>query len=56
MVEGPLGRRRSLAGSTLLTAFFCMVFVLVDNPLWVRISSVGISLSATVSCDSTRFS
>ena len=56
MVESPLGRRRSLAGTTLLTAFFCMAFVLVDHPFWVRVSSVGISLSATVSCDSTRFS
>ncbi|KAH0826166.1 major facilitator superfamily domain-containing protein [Lanmaoa asiatica] len=47
MVESALGRRRSLAGMTLLTAFFCMVFVLVENPFLVRVSSVGISLSAT---------
>ncbi|KIL00200.1 hypothetical protein PAXRUDRAFT_821900 [Paxillus rubicundulus Ve08.2h10] len=47
MVESSLGRRGSLAGTTLLTAFFCMVFVHVKSPLMVRASSVGISLSAT---------
>ncbi|KIJ17575.1 hypothetical protein PAXINDRAFT_175426 [Paxillus involutus ATCC 200175] len=47
MVESSLGRRGSLAGTTLLTAFFCMVFVHVKSPFMVRASSVGISLSAT---------
>ncbi|KAF9222968.1 MFS general substrate transporter [Gyrodon lividus] len=47
MVESSLGRRGSLAGTTLLTAFFCMMFVHVQSPLMVRVSSVGISLSAT---------
>ncbi|KAH7885489.1 major facilitator superfamily domain-containing protein [Phlebopus sp. FC_14] len=47
MVETPLGRRGSLAGTTFMTAFFSMVFVLVKSPLMLRISSVGISLSAT---------
>ncbi|KAN0074636.1 Major facilitator superfamily domain containing protein [Tylopilus felleus] len=47
MVESSLGRRRSLAATTLLTAFFCMVFVLFESPLLVRVSSVGISLTAT---------
>ncbi|KAF8547038.1 MFS general substrate transporter [Imleria badia] len=47
MVESALGRRLSLAGTTLLTAFFCVFFVLFESPLLVRISSVGISLSAT---------
>ncbi|KAF8125767.1 MFS general substrate transporter [Boletus edulis] len=47
MVESALGRRRSLAGMTLLTAFFCMAFVFFESPLLVRVSSVGISLSAT---------
>lgn len=30
-----------------MTAFFCVVFVLVQGPLAVRASTVGISLSAT---------
>jgi len=55
MVESVLGRRRSLAGTTLLTAFFCMAFVLVESPFLVRVSSVGISLSSTVGCDSMPF-
>ena len=55
MVESSLGRRHFLAGATLLTTFIWMAFVLVDNPFWVRVSSVGISLSVAVSCDSTRF-
>lgn len=49
MVESALGRRRSLAVMTLFTALFCMLFVIVQSPLFIRISSVGISLSATVS-------
>jgi hypothetical protein len=48
MVESPLGRRGSLAATTFVTAFFCIVFVLVKSALLVRASSVGISLSATV--------
>lgn len=48
MVESVLGRRRSLAATTLFTAFFCVIFVLFESPLLVRLSSVGISLSATV--------
>jgi hypothetical protein len=48
MVESPLGRRGSLAATTFITAFFCIVFVLVKSALLVRASSVGISLSATV--------
>ncbi|KAL0060024.1 hypothetical protein AAF712_013203 [Marasmius tenuissimus] len=47
MVESPLGRRWSLAGSTFVTAFFCMVFAQVQASWAVRVSSVGISLSAT---------
>ncbi|KAH7924538.1 MFS general substrate transporter [Leucogyrophana mollusca] len=47
MVESRLGRRGSLASTTFVTAFFCVVFVLVRSPLAVRMSSVGISLSAT---------
>jgi hypothetical protein len=48
MVESSLGRRGSLAVTTFVTAFFCVVFVLVKSALLVRASSVGISLSATV--------
>ena len=40
----PARTRRSSAGTTLLTTFFCMAFVLVDHPFWVRVSSVGTSL------------
>lgn len=47
LVESSLGRRWSLAGSTFVTAFFCVVFVKVDGPLALKASTVGISLSAT---------
>lgn len=49
LIESPLGRRRSLAGSTFLTALFCWMFAIVEHPWLVRASTVGISLSATVS-------
>jgi len=49
LIESRLGRRWSLAGSTFITAFFCVVFVLVKSTWAVRVSTVGISLSATVS-------
>ncbi|TFK33035.1 MFS general substrate transporter [Crucibulum laeve] len=47
LIESPLGRRWSLAGSTFITAFFCVVFILVESSWAVRASTVGISLSAT---------
>ncbi|KIK69824.1 hypothetical protein GYMLUDRAFT_151542 [Collybiopsis luxurians FD-317 M1] len=47
MVESPLGRRWSLAGSTFVTAFFCVVFIMADSTWAIRASSVGVSLSAT---------
>jgi len=47
LIESRLGRRWSLAGSTFITAFFCVVFVLVKSTWAVRISTAGISLSAT---------
>ncbi|KAI0754860.1 MFS general substrate transporter [Daedaleopsis nitida] len=47
LIESPLGRRWSLAGSTFVTAFFCWVFAVVEHPWAVRASTVGISLSAT---------
>ncbi|KAG6865049.1 hypothetical protein C0991_005495 [Blastosporella zonata] len=47
LVESPVGRRWSLAGSTFITALFCVVFVVVESSWAVRASTVGISLSAT---------
>ncbi|KAI0953359.1 hypothetical protein AcW1_007597 [Taiwanofungus camphoratus] len=47
LIDSPLGRRWSLAGSTFVTAFFCAIFVLVEQSWAVRASTVGISLSAT---------
>jgi len=47
LVESSFGRRWSLAGSTFLTAFLCVIFVKVDGPLLLRVSSVGISLAST---------
>ncbi|KAF9066464.1 major facilitator superfamily domain-containing protein [Rhodocollybia butyracea] len=46
MVESPLGRRWSLAGSTFVTGFFCIVFIMANSTWAIRASSVGISLSA----------
>ena len=48
LIESPLGRRWSLAGSTFITAVFCVVFAMVQKEWAVRLSTVGISLSATV--------
>lgn len=47
LVDSSFGRRWSLAGSTFLTAFFCAVFVKVDGPLLLRVSTVGTSLAST---------
>ncbi|KAF9807243.1 hypothetical protein IEO21_08295 [Rhodonia placenta] len=47
LIESPLGRRWSLAGSTFVTAFFCVIFVWVEQSWAVRASTVGIGLSAT---------
>jgi hypothetical protein len=52
LIESRLGRRWSLAGCTFITAFFCIVFILVKSTWAVRMSTVGISLSATVSTTS----
>lgn len=43
-----MGRRWTLAGSTFVTAFFCVLFILAQSAWEVRASTVGISLSATV--------
>jgi len=45
--EQPLGRRVSLALSTGITALLCWVFVLVKSEAAIRITTVGISLSAS---------
>jgi len=47
LVESSFGRRWSLAGSTFLTAFFCIVFAKVESPLLLKASTVGVSLAAT---------
>ncbi|KAI0064112.1 MFS general substrate transporter [Artomyces pyxidatus] len=47
LIESRLGRRLSLAGSTFVTAIFCIIFVMVDGQAAVTASTVGISLSAT---------
>jgi len=47
LVESSFGRRWSLAGSTFLSAFFCTVFVKVEDPLFLKASTVGVSLAAT---------
>lgn len=47
LVESPLGRKGSLAGMTILTAFCCFLFVHVSGPLLIRLSSLGISLCST---------
>jgi len=47
LVESSFGRRWSLAGSTFLTAFFCIIFVKVEGPLMLKASTVGVSLAAT---------
>ena len=48
-VDSRLGRRWSLAGSTFATALACVFFVVAQSSLAVRISTMAISLSATVS-------
>jgi len=47
LIESPLGRKFSLAGSTFVTALFCAVFILVDSQVAITSSAIGISLSAT---------
>ncbi len=43
MVESSLGKRWSLAGSTFVTALFCLAFVFSESSLAVRVSTIGIS-------------
>ncbi|KAJ7043097.1 MFS general substrate transporter [Mycena alexandri] len=50
LILTPLGRRWSLAGSTLITAAFCILFVFAQTAKseWsVRISAIGVGLAST---------
>ncbi|KAJ7868296.1 major facilitator superfamily domain-containing protein [Mycena leptocephala] len=50
LILTPLGRRWSLAGSTIVTAGFCILFVFaqsVESALAVRISAIGVGLAST---------
>ncbi|KAJ7740258.1 MFS general substrate transporter [Mycena maculata] len=50
LILTPLGRRWSLAGSTLFTAGFCILFVFAqkaESALAVRVSAVGVGLAST---------
>ncbi len=49
LIERPgLGRKMSLVGSTWVTAMLCLGFVLVQHPVAVTATTVGISLSSSV--------
>jgi len=48
MVHSALGRRWSLAGTTLLTALFTTAFVPVKTEFLIRVTSVGINVSSTM--------
>lgn len=47
MIESSFGRRWSLAMSTFVTAAFCVAFVFAESSFFVRLSTIGISLSST---------
>ncbi|KAJ7845404.1 major facilitator superfamily domain-containing protein [Mycena olivaceomarginata] len=50
LILTPLGRRWSLAGSTLITAAFCIMFVFAQSAelAWaVRLSAIGVGLAST---------
>ncbi|CAE7063702.1 unnamed protein product [Rhizoctonia solani] len=48
MIESPLGRRKSLALSTFITAMCCVAFVQVESKTGVVWSTVGISLASSI--------
>lgn len=48
MIETPLGRRKSLALTTFLTAIFCLGFCQVSSQTMITLSTILISLAATV--------
>ncbi|KAL5524378.1 hypothetical protein ACEPAF_9518 [Sanghuangporus sanghuang] len=47
MIESSFGRRWSLAGSTFVTAAFCVFFIYSESSFFVRVTTIGISLSST---------
>ncbi|CUA75096.1 putative MFS-type transporter PB1E7,08c [Schizosaccharomyces pombe 972h-] [Rhizoctonia solani] len=48
MIESPLGRRKSLALSTFITALCCLAFVQVESKAGVVWSTVGVSLASSI--------
>lgn len=48
MIESPLGRRKSLALSTFITAMCCVAFIQVESKAGVVWSTVGVSLASTI--------
>ncbi|KAG9096860.1 hypothetical protein FRC06_008248 [Ceratobasidium sp. 370] len=48
MVESPLGRRKSLALSLVVTVAFCIAFTQVNSKFGVMWSTTGVSLATTV--------
>lgn len=52
LIETSWGRIKTLAFSTLATAFGELVFVLVDSQTGVVLSSMLVSLAATLMCES----
>lgn len=55
LVQSQLGRQYSLAVSTFITAAFCILFAIVNSRWLTRLSTIGISLSATVSISVLEF-
>lgn len=56
LIETDLGRRGTMAISTLATSAGIFVFVLVDSQVGVVLSSMAVSLAATLMCKSDSFS
>ncbi|QRW27020.1 major facilitator superfamily transporter [Rhizoctonia solani] len=48
MIESPLGRRKSLALSTFMTAMCCLAFVQVESKTGVVWSTIGVSLASAI--------
>jgi hypothetical protein len=48
MIESPLGRRKSLALSTFITAICCLAFVQVESKTGVVWSTIGVSLASAI--------
>lgn len=52
LIETDLGRRGTMAISTLATSAGIFVFVVVDSQVGVVLSSMAVSLAATLMCKS----